>query len=66
MRSLRIGASSSSAAIRAGEAKVDAAVGERRGHPRVPHLLGQELDVRVAGPKARPSAGSVSKRVLQE
>ena len=27
---------------------------ERRGHPRVPHLLGEELDVRVACPE-RPA-----------
>ena len=34
-----------------GEGDVDAAAGERRRHPRVPHLLRQELDVRVAGPE---------------
>ena len=34
-----------------GEGEVDAAAGECRRHPRVPHLLGQELDVRMTGPE---------------
>jgi hypothetical protein len=48
-RSLRIGASSSSAAIsgHSDRGEVDAAVAEGERHPPVPHLLGQELDVRV-------------------
>ena len=66
MRSLRIGASSSSAAISGQSERPMSMLPLRTPRASVRSTSPEELDVGVAALNARPSTGSVSKRVLHE